>query len=118
MSKVDFERAAMLMDVIAKISTIGVKNSNLLGLAHDELRQIEDTAREERQAIADAKLEEERQAAANDAVDNDQDGEVDEDGEDPRPDMTGGQSATSPATQRTTPVFPRNTVNETPTRRV
>lgn len=85
MSKVDFERAAMLMDVIHKISTIGLKNSNLLGMAQEELTEIENTAREERQALI-AKREEE------------------------------ARTVKEPAPR--TPVFPKDAIDETPTRRV
>jgi hypothetical protein len=45
---IDFERAAMLMDVINKVSTISPKNTNILGMAQEELAEIEAEAREER----------------------------------------------------------------------
>lgn len=45
---IDFERVAVLLDVIQKVTTISPKNSNIVALAQEELAEIEAEAREER----------------------------------------------------------------------
>lgn len=51
MADIDFERAAVLMDVIHKVSTISPGNTNILGMAMDELRDIESEARSIREKV-------------------------------------------------------------------
>lgn len=115
---IDFDRALTLMDVIAKTTTVTPKNSNILGLAMDELREIEAKAKIERERIVAENQEVERLVAQDDGIDNDQDGQVDETDENVSPDTTPGQSKDSPAVAKTTPVFPKGVTNETAPRRL
>lgn len=52
MADIDFERASALMDVIHKVSTISPKCTSILGLAQEELAEIEADAKAIREAAA------------------------------------------------------------------
>lgn len=59
---IDFERALMLMDVIAKVTTTLPSYTGLISAAGVELREIEDAALENQKELAEERLQAEKNA--------------------------------------------------------
>lgn len=68
MKEIDFERAAMLLDVIAKVTNVGPMNQPILGEAQQELKAIVADCESNRYERAD-KLRQEEQIAQQQRLD-------------------------------------------------
>lgn len=68
MKEIDFERAAMLLDVIAKVTNVGPMNQPILGEAQQELKAIVADCESNRAERAD-KIRAEEQVAAQKKLD-------------------------------------------------
>lgn len=63
-SKIDFERAGTLMDVVQKVASVSPSYMAISGAAMRELKEMNDTALEEQKELAAQRLKEENEAAA------------------------------------------------------
>lgn len=61
-SRIDFERAAILMDVVAKVAHVGPAYLALSGAAMNELKEMNDVALAEQKALGEERLKNEQAA--------------------------------------------------------
>lgn len=67
MNDIDFERAALLMDIQSKVANVGVMNASIAGEAAEELKAINEACRQNAAERAD-KIRAEEQVAAQKAL--------------------------------------------------
>lgn len=75
--KIDYARAAYLMDVVAKVTTVAPRCTSLLASAMDELFAMDHEVAKEREAMANERLKSEQEAVARIAEKNRQQAEYD-----------------------------------------